>query len=71
MKNIDTIITAHNRRVLSQDTTAQHECNCNSKENFPLQGKCQETAIVYQATVETNDETKKYIGITGGTFKQL
>ena len=71
MKNIDTIITAHNRRViLSQDTTAQPECYCNKKENCPLQGKCQETAILYQVTVEANDKTKKYIGITGGTFKQ-
>ena len=26
--------------------------------------------MVYQATVENNDETTKYIGITGGTFKQ-
>ena len=59
MKNIDTIITAHNRRVISQDTTAHPECNYNSIENWPLQGKCKETAIVYQATVETNYEKKK------------
>ena len=31
MKNIDIIITAHNRRVISQDTTAQPECNRNRK----------------------------------------
>ena len=64
---MDTIITAHNKRTISQDTAPKPECNCNRKGNFPLRGKCQKTAIV---TEEANNETKKHIGITGGTFKQ-
>ena len=37
----------------------------------PLEGKCQTSAVVYQATVSTGDgEIKTYTGCTGGTFKK-
>ena len=46
-------------------------CNCNKKEECPLPCVCLTSAIVYQAEVKTSEETTTYIGITGGTFKQI
>jgi hypothetical protein len=36
---------------------------------LPLRGECLSKAIVYKATIESNDETKSYIGLSGGEFK--
>ena len=39
------------------------------KKECPLNGKCLTTAIVYQATVQYDGKTAKYIGLTEGDFK--
>ena len=70
MKNIDTIINAHNRRISDRESQNSNQTpNCDKRE-CPLQGECLTSAIVYQAEVKTSEETKSYIGITGGTFKR-
>ena len=48
------------------------KCNCTRKpykNNCPLQGQCQQKSVVYQATIESNNETKIYYGSTKNEFK--
>ena len=68
-------IKAHNK-ILNQETSQsitdsdQEKCNCRQKE-CPLNGKCLTTAIVYQATVQYDGKTAKYIGLTEGALKPV
>ena len=47
-------------------------CNCRAESKCPLDGKCLTTSIVYKAEITPTDtqETKEYIGITAGPFKE-
>ena len=73
MKNVKTTISNHNGRIRSTEPTSTKEisCNCCKKDECPLQKKCLTQAIVYQAEVKSHDngETKRYIGVTAGEFK--
>jgi hypothetical protein len=73
MKNVKTIISNHNTRIRSTEPTATKEigCNCRKKDECPLQKKGLTQAIVYQAEVKSHayGETKRYIGVTAGEFK--
>jgi hypothetical protein len=46
------------------------ECNCRRKDSCPLNEKCLSQAIVYKATVVSDNVSKQYIGLAGGTFKE-
>ena len=35
-----------------------------------MEGHCLEEGIIYEATVKTSNDDKKYIGLTEGTFKR-
>ncbi len=50
-------------------TTDQRSCNCRDNTNCPLDGKCLESSLVYEATLTTEQDSSKYIGLTEGTFK--
>ena len=75
MSNMADRIKAHNNKILNQKTSQsitdsdEEKCNCRQKEECPLNGKCLTTAIVYQATVQYDGKTAKYIGLTEGDFK--
>ncbi|GFS20219.1 LOW QUALITY PROTEIN: hypothetical protein ElyMa_001564700 [Elysia marginata] len=74
MPNIKQIISSHNKRIIkesSNKTSTTKLCNCRDKPSCPLQGKCLEQSLVYQAAVsETNtNKIDTYIGITENTFK--
>ena len=45
-------------------------CNCQRKNECPLNGKCLTKTLVYEATVKSNDEEKTYTGLTDMTFKE-
>ena len=71
------IINGHNSKILAEhneQTTKKQESTCNcrnsAKAEYPLQGKCLTTSVVYKATVKTSNSTKTYIGSTEGTFKK-
>ena len=58
MPDIKSIISSHNKAVLSnfyqsQTQTNDKECNCRKKDQCPLDGKCLTQNVVYQATVTT------------------
>ena len=65
------IIAAHNAKALLQDKEEPEKrmCNCRNKDTCPLQGKCLQESVVYEADVETKSETKTYYGLTEGPFK--
>ena len=71
MNNMQNIISGHNRAILRRATDNTDDCNCEVKENCPLDGKCRTSSIVYQATVSTNSDNSKetYIGLTENQFK--
>ena len=50
-KNMSRIIAAHNAKTLSEnkDESGQRMCNCRNKEACPLQGKCLQESVVYEA----------------------
>ena len=70
MPNMKTIISTHNKKILSQDTatpgpTQQQErtCNCRKKPECPLAGKCLQANLVYQASVTTEATNESYVGL--------
>ncbi|GFR92820.1 hypothetical protein ElyMa_000876700 [Elysia marginata] len=72
--NIKQIISSHNKRIINESSNKARTtklCNCRDKPSCPLQGKCLEQSLVYQATIsETNtNKIDTYIGITENTFK--
>ena len=68
MPNIKSIISSHNKAVLSnfyqsQTQTNDKECNCRKKDQCPLDGKCLTQNVVYQATITTQTSSDSYVGL--------
>ena len=70
MPNLKRKIDTHNKSLLQKRTpTPEKLCNCRAQPNCPLNGICLTTNIIYQATVECNNNKETYIGLTGDQFK--
>ena len=70
--NMDNIVKAHNAKLLRKEDKKDEEekgCNCRDKAACPVANKCLKTNVVYKATVQHDDKTEHYIGMTGNTFK--
>ena len=69
--NMANILTAHNKKLLKSHNGKSEfkPCNCRYKSSCPLNGNCRDKAIVYQATVQTKDQSKNYIGLCETEFK--
>ena len=66
MPNMKSIISSHNKHVLSDANTPAPQpdtCNCRKKPECPLEGKCLQTNVIYQATVTTETTTETYVGL--------
>ena len=67
------IISAHNRKVLSEKRVDDDvRCNCQpaNKPSCPVPGKCCSNKVIYQATVHhTNGSSAEYVGMTEPPFK--
>ena len=72
MANIETIIKNHNKKVINNNKVNKDEsCNCRKKETCPLEGvECRAENVIYQATIETDNLTKIYIGLSGNQLKK-
>ena len=72
--NIRSKINGHNKKILqSKPTEPQKLCNCLVKEDWPMNGLCLTSSILYQATIKwSNSEykQKKYKEICETTFKK-
>ena len=74
MPNIKTKINAHNRDIL-RNTPSKNakQCNCQQKENCPMNGACLKESLVYYATISCNDKNYKpklYKGSCETSFKK-
>ena len=70
MKNLNSIISFHNKSLLEKQKQESRLCNCRNKTNCPLQGKCLTPKIIYQATVKCEEDTKFYIRLSEKPFKE-
>ena len=76
MPNMQQIISKQNKVIESknkpQPAEPEIECRCNIRNECPLDGKCETSGIIYQATVtrQDNDSKETYIGLTDTTFKK-
>ena len=73
MMNMNSIIKAHNTKVLKKNDTNQTEreksCNCRDKQTCPVDNKCLTSNVVYKATVNYKDTEQSYVGMTECSFK--
>ena len=70
--NMQSIISAKNSKILREKEPEIKQCSCprDKKSECPLGNKCLASEIVYQATIEAeNQETQNYIGQTSTDFK--
>ena len=57
MPNMKQIIAAHNKSLMKKDAhSATPGCNCRKNTKCPLDGQCQISGVVYQATVTRQDD---------------
>ena len=66
------IISLHNKHILNANNT-EYGCNCNNRDECPLENECLTPRIVYRADVANNktDQHKYYYGISDTPFKEL
>ena len=71
-QNMSAIISSHNKKILNSKTNEVTEpsCNCPRTAVCPIDKKCLNKGIVYEAKVVSSDnEVKFYTGATETTFK--
>ena len=70
MNNIETIIKTHNSSIINKENNKTPDtCNCRKKEECPLPGKCTTQNVIYEAKVTTENDDKRYTGLTATSFK--
>ena len=71
--NLDRKISGHNAKILNSEKNSDEpkkECNCRVKNDCPVQGKCLQSGVVYQATATREDDrVDTYIGLSEPPFK--
>ena len=71
--NLSRKIAAHNAKILksvSNEDEDRRKCSCRKKDMCPVNGKCLEESVVYQAVVKREDGlTDSYVGLTENSFK--
>ena len=68
--NLQRIIKAHNQKMLNKTTKTESQCNCAGSCKYPLkEGNCRIKNIVYKATVNSDLETRFYIGLCSTQFR--
>ena len=71
-QNLASIIAAHNSKVIREYENAkkkERECNCRVSSECPMNGKCLQNNIIYQAKVSTQNKNEYYVGLTSNSFK--
>ena len=74
MRNISSIVTGHNRKILNEDTTKnERRCNCPANTECPLEGQCLSRNTIYSGKITSNLPnygTKEYIGLSEPEWKK-
>jgi hypothetical protein len=69
-------INAHNSKILNKNAEKENEmankieCTCRKKDECPVENKCLQDGVVYQATIKRGDN-KVYIGLSATPFKDM
>ena len=64
MTNIKTIISNHNKaQIKKSDPTHDSNCNCRNSSMCPMDGKCNDQNMIYQAEVTTTTSRETYISL--------
>ena len=72
MNNVQQIINSHNKTILTSAAENNSKlCKCREKNSCPLNGKCLQKGVVYQATVVQKHTNQKdtYLGIKENKLK--
>ena len=73
MGNIKTIISNHNKAVISKSTRTNNQtknsCNCRKPNECPMDENCNVESVIYQAEVTTETAKETYIGLCDTAFK--
>ena len=65
LPNVNSFISAQNRKLLSNIWADKVQCNCRGGVTAcPVNGRCKEENVVYKVTVNTLENSKTYIGST-------
>ena len=74
MPSIDRVINHHNKKILKETKTKGETKPCNCKKEpcplKPVDKSCNTESVIYKAYVETLEEKRTYIGLTGNEFKK-
>ena len=66
------IISSNNKKKITENLISDNiskECSCTRGNVCPVEGKCLQKEVIYQAKVSTASESQFYIGLTEKTFK--
>ena len=56
MDNIKKIISKHNLKIFNEKDNNQNAiCNCNDREQCPLNGNCLIDSVIHKATIKKKD----------------
>ena len=70
-ENLSSIIKTHNKKVTNEKITPRNQCNCKSRNDFPLDGNCRTSDIIYKCIASTSvNPDKIYLGIAEKNFKK-
>ena len=69
MPNIDCTVKSHNNRLINNGVD-ERSCNCRKNDNCPVEGRCLDQGVIYEATIKSENKIKEYVGLTEGTFKR-
>ena len=74
MTNIEIIIKCHNFKILQnnkEEKSNAKKCNCRKTLQCPLKNdECRKENVIYEARIETNNNSKVYIGLTENEIKK-
>lgn len=69
LPNVRTILNSTRSQKTVEEGKKDKMCNCRNKAKCPINGECLKTAVVYEATLQTEEAQYQYIGLTEHTFK--
>ena len=70
MRNINSILSSHNKMILAENEK-KYECNCRKKVECPLESKCLIPRVIFETNAITlNTSRMFYIGLSDTQFKE-
>ena len=74
MRNVNSVVTGHNRKILNGDTAEnERRCSCPANTECPLDGHCLSKNTIYSGKITSNLPnygTKEYIGLSEPEWKK-